>query len=245
MDRAAMTEVAPLGESRDALDHLWKVLRFLRIDCVLDVGAHRGEYARLLRSVGFRGRIVSFEPVSATYADLAAAAAQDPAWETRRVALGREEEKRTINVSEPSPLSAFRDLSDYARRELPGDHRVTKEEVQVVSLDSVFDTLIRHGERVFFKADVEGWNREVLEGADVSLGRVAGLQLELAAEPLYEGEPRYFEVLPWLAARGFALTGIFPLAHDRFLRAAYLDCVMLRNAAAPRPIPALGALVPK
>jgi FkbM family methyltransferase len=236
-----MTEVTPLGESRDALgDHLWKVLRFLRIDCVLDVGAHRGEYARLLRSVGFRGRIVSFEPVSAAYADLAAAAAQDPAWEARRVALGSEEEKRTINVREPSPASSFRELSEYARRELPGDHRATKEEVQVVSLDSVFDKLIGHGERVFLKTDVEGWNREVLTGADVSLARVAGLQLELAAEPVYEGAPRYFEVLPELSARGFALTGIFPTAHDRFLRVVDLDCVMLRDAAAPRPILALG-----
>src|SRR3712207_8172993 len=54
--------------------------------------------------------------------------------------------------------------------------------------DSVFDTLIRHGERVFFKADVEGWTREVLGGADISLDRVAGLQLELAVEPSFEGE---------------------------------------------------------
>jgi FkbM family methyltransferase len=236
-----MTEVTPLGESADARgEHVWKVLRFLRIDCVLDVGAHRGEYALLLRSLGFRGRIVSFEPVSAVYADLATAAEHDPAWETHRVALGSQHEKRKINVSNVSPLSSFRGLSDHGRRELPGHHCVTKEEVQVVSLDSVFDKLIGHGERVFLKTDVEGWNREVLTGADVSLARVAGLQLELAAEPVYEGAPRYFEVLPELSARGFALTGIFPTAHDRFLRVVDLDCVMLRNAATPRPILALG-----
>jgi FkbM family methyltransferase len=241
MDRAAMTEVTPLGESADARgEHVWKVLRFLRIDCVLDIGAHRGEYALLLRSLGFRGRIVSFEPVSAVYADLATAAEHDPAWETHRVALGSQDEKRTINVSKLSPISSFRDLSDYARREFPVDHRVTEEEVEVVSLDSVFDKLIGHGERVFLKTHAQGWNREVLKGASVSLARVAGLQLALAVEQVYEGAPRYFEVLPELSARGFALTGIFPTAHDRFLRVVDLDCVMLRNAATPRPIPALG-----
>ena len=126
MERA-MTELTPLGESPEVRgEHVWKVLRFLRIDCVLDVGAHRGEYALLLRSLGFRGRIVSFEPVSAVYADLAAAAERDPAWETRRVALGSQDEKRTINVSKLSPLSSFRDLSDHARRELPVDHGVTE-----------------------------------------------------------------------------------------------------------------------
>ena len=241
MDRA-MTEVTPLGESPDARgEHVWKVLRFLRIDCVLDVGAHRGEYALLLRSLGFRGRIVSFEPVPAVYTDLVAAAEGDPAWETHRVALGSQNEKRTINVNKLSPLSSFRALSDYARREFPADHRVTaEEEVEVVSLDSVFDTLVRDEERVFLKTHAQAWNRDVLKGADVSLDRVAGLQLELAAEPVYEGAPRYFELLPELSARGFALTGIFPTAHDRFLRVVDLDCVMLRNAATPRPIPALG-----
>ena len=49
--------------------HLKHLTRRLEINCVLDVGAHQGGYARLLRrEAGFGGEIVSFEPAAASWA---------------------------------------------------------------------------------------------------------------------------------------------------------------------------------
>ena len=46
--------------------HLQRLIRSLRIDCLLDVGAERGNYAAKLREFGYQGQIFSFEPVSET-----------------------------------------------------------------------------------------------------------------------------------------------------------------------------------
>jgi hypothetical protein len=40
------------------------------VDLALDVGAAQGQFARQLRNVGFRGKIISFEPLSTTFSVL-------------------------------------------------------------------------------------------------------------------------------------------------------------------------------
>lgn len=62
-------EVTPAWKvpSKPLVDHLKAVFRVYSIDTVLDVGANLGQFRSMLwEDVGFKGRIVSFEPVSNT-----------------------------------------------------------------------------------------------------------------------------------------------------------------------------------
>jgi FkbM family methyltransferase len=85
---------------------------------VIDVGANSGQYAGGLRAAGYRGRIVSFEPLSEPYGQLAAASSKDADWDCRQLALGRRPGTTTINVSEDS-----RNFADHvaSRRRGGGD----------------------------------------------------------------------------------------------------------------------------
>ena len=56
------------------------LLPSLGVDCVLDVGAYHGEYTKFLRTLQWRGPIVSFEPLAESCRVLNAAAADDPLW---------------------------------------------------------------------------------------------------------------------------------------------------------------------
>src|SRR5690349_12763044 len=60
--------------------HLRMLLTTLAINCVIDVGAHEGEFYRAVRNAGYTGRIVSFEPFPPSFARLQARAARDPDW---------------------------------------------------------------------------------------------------------------------------------------------------------------------
>src|SRR4051812_13765185 len=106
-----------VSERDDFLDaHLADVLKRLRIDTGVDVGASWGQYRGLLRKIGFTGRIVSFEPVARPWGHCAALAADDPSWDVHKIAIGSRSGKRTIKVGSSDDFSSFRPLSEYGRR---------------------------------------------------------------------------------------------------------------------------------
>jgi FkbM family methyltransferase len=216
---------------RPVFVHLSRLLPLLRPNCVLDVGAYEGEYARELRDVGYSARIVSFEPVVATFERLERAAANDPSWIVRRLALGAEESTGEINVTAVSHSSSFLEPSTLGFEVAPGvfdlDHR---ERVDVTTVDSVFEECVAglDDRRVFLKIDTQGWDLEVLRGAESSLDRIQGIQVELSFIPLYEGSTSYLDALATLRDLGFTPSGFFPVLSNSRLELVEADCILVR-----------------
>jgi hypothetical protein len=77
-----------------------RLLAYNNIDLVFDVGANIGQYAKLLRELGYSGRIVSFEPLSSAYSRLKAVSEKDPLWEIApQAAIGNQEGEIIINIA--------------------------------------------------------------------------------------------------------------------------------------------------
>jgi FkbM family methyltransferase len=214
--------------------HLAALLRLLDVDCVLDVGANRGQYARLLRRIGYRGRIVSFEPVPESFAELRRLAGNDPKWATVPFALGAADALLPIHVTKVTEFSSLRTPTEYARDTFPGSAVTRTVDVPVRRLDDVWAEHVGSVHRVHLKLDTQGYDQQVLEGAREVLDRVVSVQTELAVKSVYEGVPRYAEAIPRLEASGFELTGVFPVLRDRQLRIVELDCVMRRSPPAEK-----------
>jgi FkbM family methyltransferase len=197
------------------------------IDLVVDVGANAGQYGLALRHEGFAGRLVSLEPVAEAYAQLRRVAEADGAWTALRLAASDADGEVTLHVTEDT-----RSTSVLARNERfagkPGWSPRADERAPARRLDGLADELIRPGERPYLKLDVQGYERQVLEGAGEALGRFEGLELELSVHALYEGQTSLTEMLPLLADRGFRRVNLEPILLDDDGLLVELDGVFAR-----------------
>lgn len=185
------------------------------IQVVLDVGANTGQYALHLRKTGYRGKIVSFEPTSKAFGILAENAKQDPNWIVQQYALGDTEISSEIHIAGNSWSSSLLAMLPAHESAAPESAYVGKESVAIRRLDTRFYEYCTDTDRVFMKIDAQGYTRNILHGAEHSLARISGLQVELSLIPLYDGEPVIGEVVPYLYGRGFTLVYIEPEFADR------------------------------
>ena len=203
----------------------------LGIDVVLDVGAHQGEFALEVRDEGFRGRIVSFEPVQDSFAVLERNAARDSDWFVHRLALGDVDETRAISTPPNPQLASFLRPTERGRSLFPlVDGGAGSEDVPVRRLDAIADDLFDDAASpsVYLKVDTQGWEIQVLDGGERTLRRVKALQVELSIMPIYEGATPYLEMLEELRERGFVPSGFFPVASSPRFEAVEVDCVLVR-----------------
>lgn len=176
------------------------------VDLVMDVGAAGGSYGQQLRDHGYTGRIVSFEPLAASFAALAQATAHDPEWEIHNLALGDVAMTADLNVATNRDSSSLLPMLDSHRAAAPATTMARSETVQVARLDDVVGDL--SGRRPFLKIDTQGYERQVLAGGPHAVEACVGLQLELSFIPLYEGGMLVDEAVTWAYNAGFRLMSV-------------------------------------
>jgi FkbM family methyltransferase len=206
-----------------------RTLEHLGINVVLDVGANVGQYGRELLEYGYRGRLISFEPMTREFALLRATAAKAArTWECRQLGLADSDGTARINVAGTfsSILSKSPDAVDSIAWAPTG-----VEEIRVARLDSLWPELYKPGDKVWMKMDVQGYEMHVLNGAPEALKDIAALEMEMAMSPLYSQQPTYLEMQDRMAQLGFGLWSLNPGArHLQTGRLLEVDGTFVRQA---------------
>jgi FkbM family methyltransferase len=221
-----------LGLSPNALAKIVNLLRMRecllrnRVNLVLDVGGNVGRFVHRIRRLGYRGRVVSFEPDPHAFAQLVRRWGRDPAWTGHPFALGDADGEQTLNLASDSQLTSFLDArADIVVR---GTAPVTMRR-----LDSVFGDLSREltEPRVFLKLDTQGYDLHVLKGASACLHQIQVLLSEISVIPIYEEMTPYHEALRQYADFGFGLVDFSVVTRTREGHAIELDCLLERRRA--------------
>lgn len=182
-----------------------QLFKYFHVNKIFDVGANTGGYASSMRSAGYVDNIISFEPVKVAYEQLAKKAGHDKKWETKNIALGNSDGSSIINVSQNLVSSSIAEMSSLHVDSAPDSHYVRQEEIKIHKLDTIFFDLADKQDKIMLKIDTQGFEKNVIDGAENSLPLISGLQLEMSLVPLYNNELLFPELLRYVNDKGFSL----------------------------------------
>jgi FkbM family methyltransferase len=177
------------------------------VDLVLDVGANEGQYVSRLRSTGYTGNVVSFEPLRSGYRDLSSNHGRDPHWQGRPYGLGDSNGTAYINTASDSVSSSVLEPSEALLEAAPRADVIERVEAEFRTLDSIWDEVAGRASTPFLKLDVQGFEHRVLDGAEESLNHIGAIEVEMALFPLYESGSQIYDLLPRLHDLGFIAIG--------------------------------------
>lgn len=197
------------AQSADA--RFYRQLIYHGVDTVLDVGANVGGYATYIRHLGFKGNILSFEPLSTAHGKLTQVATGDPKWHVLpRMVLGNSDGEITINIAGNSTSSSVLPMNNLHKNAAPQSVYIGDEKVPIQRLDDITHPAVSIAESIFLKIDTQGYEMPVLEGSVQLLKQIRGVQVELSLAPLYAGQQLYRDVIEWLFDHGFEMWNIIP-----------------------------------
>ena len=214
---------------RDPVRLLCLKMAELGVETVLDVGANVGQFVGELRREGWTGPVVSFEPLPIAHAELDGRAKADPEWIIAPpMALGRHSTTAQINVALNLASSSLLSVQNRSVEAAPESATADVATVRVEPLDAVLAPDWRSPYAI--KLDTQGFELEVLAGAEETLKKTKIIMTELSLARLYRDGARLTEVYGRLEDAGFtciALTeGFLDLQNNEMLQ---VDGVFVRR----------------
>ncbi len=193
-------------------------LRFIRkmdIRTVIDVGAHKGESALEFHKLLPNAKIYSFEPLHDCFIQLNNNLKQVLNFESFNVALGDKEGKLNMHRSAHTPSSSLRKMGSIHKEAFPLSISGTQEEIHITTLDKVCSK-INLDQNILLKIDVQGYEDNVIKGAQKTLDYVKMIIIETSFYELYEGQPLFNDIHNMLYEKGFYYTGCSGQLRDPF-----------------------------
>ena len=152
--------------------------------------------------------------------------------ELRVHAVGAAKGVKALHVTRSADSSSLLAPTEFQNATFPATDEIDQIDVTISTLD---DSLaeIDLGERVLLKADVQGYELEVLKGAPLTLRTVRWVYLELSFVQLYEGQPLAAEVISYLDDRGFLVDDLVHVTRSEG-RAVQADLLFSRAGEAAK-----------
>lgn len=201
------------------------------IRTVLDVGANEGQFAKLARAVFPLAKIYSFEPLPDCFEKLQHALPGDTNFFPLNQAAGSSESVLEFFRSVHSPSSSFLKMEELHKEAFPESSAGQVQEaipVKVNTLDNIAGEA-KPEKNILLKIDVQGFEKEVLQGAINMIKDVKVVIIEMSLAKLYKDQPLFHDIYMMMHERGFRYKGnLSQMSHPQTDEVVQLDAIFVK-----------------
>jgi FkbM family methyltransferase len=181
------------------------------IDMIFDIGANTGQFGEIIYRLGYKGKMVSFEPLTSAYEILVSNSKSFDGWmPAERCAVGDTDGEIEMHISENSISSSAMKMLEEHENAAPKSKYVGVEKAKVYKLDTIFDKYADGCKNILVKIDTQGFEEKIFNGSVNSMNKIKGLYLEMSLVKLYEGQILFKELYERIISSGFGMYGIQP-----------------------------------
>ena len=210
--------------------HLFNLIDQYLIDIVIDVGANHGQFGKLLRSIGYQGEILSFEPSKKSFEILSKVSSKDERWTIYPLGLGDKKTSEKINIFESSDFNSLLQPSDMGKATFKSKlKKLHSESINIETLNRVLTPHTLKGRRILLKMDTQGYDLNVFKGASKHYSNIACLLTEISLQQIYQKMSDYHETLSFYESKGFAVSGLYPVSRQKDSSVIEMDCFMINT----------------
>lgn len=200
---------------------------------IVDVGAHHGQFALLVRDLYPDADIVCVEPLPDAIDRLRMVHAGDDRVTVLPFAAADTDARRTLHVSHKTDSSSLLPILRPYVVAFPGTEEARIVEVEARPLDAVLSEDLRRP--ALLKIDVQGGELEVLRGAVDLLSRVDAAFVECSFVEFYGGQALADEVIGAFLVHGLRLDGVYSVVRDARGRCLQADLLFRRAGGLHKP----------
>ena len=176
---------------------------------IIDVGANVGQFYFEIKSAGYDGNVISFEPLPDAHKRLIAFSKNRSDWTIYDpIAIGSSVSTTTLNIANNSASSSIRNQTELMKKNAKFAKEINQVKVNITTLDNALEFM--NYSNCALKIDTQGYELEVLKGASQTLKKIRLISVELSLAELYEGQAKYHQIDEYLRSIGFRLIELYP-----------------------------------
>ena len=189
----------------DSLE-LLELLRPINPQVIFDAGANVGTWTLLAKALYPQAQIHAFEPLPRHIVGFRQRTAGLGDVQLHEIGLGREPGRTVMKVTDFSDASSLLPLTETGKKQW---HLKQVEEVPI-PIERLDDWIVKHQlpQPDLIKLDVQGFELEVLRGAEQTLARTRAVLTEVSFFEVYKGQCLFHELAEYLVKSGFRLVAI-------------------------------------